>query len=99
MNKYEALAYIFAAMSTATAVSWMAWAWAKSRTAPRQPAESARVEERLARIEHAVESIAVEVERVSESQRFTTRLLAEREPRDAGERAAGARADATRVGR
>ncbi|MBI2409311.1 MAG: hypothetical protein HYV19_13525 [Gemmatimonadetes bacterium] len=34
--------------------------------------------ERLARIEAAVESIAVEVERISEAQRFTTKLLAER---------------------
>ena len=30
---------------------------------------------RLARLEIAVESIAVEVERISEGQRFTTRLL------------------------
>ena len=36
------------------------------------------VEERLDRIERAVESIAVEVERVSEGQRFVTKLLAEK---------------------
>ncbi len=30
---------------------------------------------RMARLELAVESIAVEVERISEGQRFTTRLL------------------------
>jgi hypothetical protein len=35
-------------------------------------------EARLARIENAVEAIAVEVERVSENQRFATRLLSER---------------------
>jgi hypothetical protein len=35
-------------------------------------------EERLARIEHAVDAIALEVERISEGQRFTTRLLSER---------------------
>lgn len=33
---------------------------------------------RLERIERAVESIAVEIERVSEGQRFTTKLLSER---------------------
>jgi hypothetical protein len=33
---------------------------------------------RLRRIEHAVEAIAVEVERISENQRFTTKLLSER---------------------
>ncbi len=34
-------------------------------------------EARLARIEQAVDAIAVEVERISEGQRFTTRLLSE----------------------
>ena len=32
---------------------------------------------RLARLEIAVESIAVEIERISEGQRFTTRLLSD----------------------
>ncbi len=32
---------------------------------------------RLARVEMAVESIAIEIERISEGQRFTTRLLNE----------------------
>ena len=35
---------------------------------------------RLQRIEQAVESIAVEVERIGEAQRFTTKLLADRQP-------------------
>ena len=35
-------------------------------------------EERMARLEQAVEAIALEVERISEGQRFTTKLLAER---------------------
>jgi hypothetical protein len=79
MNKYEALAFIFAAMSTAAGVASIAWAWAKSRTARVEPsADGRRTEERLARIEQAVETIAIEVERVSEGQRFTTKLLAER---------------------
>lgn len=38
----------------------------------------ASTDARLDRIEHAVEAIAVEVERISEGQRFTTKLLAER---------------------
>ncbi len=37
-------------------------------------------EERLLRIEQALESVTVEMERVSEAQRFTTRLLMERLP-------------------
>jgi hypothetical protein len=42
------------------------------------PLEQER-EKRLERIEMAVESMAVEIERISEGQRFVTRLLAERE--------------------
>jgi hypothetical protein len=39
-------------------------------------------EERMTRLEQAVESIALEVERISEGQRFTTKLLAERAQAD-----------------
>ena len=38
----------------------------------------ADVTARLERMEHAIDSIAVEVERISEGQRFTTKLLSER---------------------
>ena len=38
----------------------------------------AKIEERLGRLEAGVDSIAVEIERISEGQRFTTKLLAER---------------------
>jgi hypothetical protein len=41
---------------------------------PRVPSE---VMSRLERIEQAVDAIAVEVERISEGQRFTTKLLSE----------------------
>ena len=34
---------------------------------------------RLERMEMAIDSIAVEVERISEGQRFTTKLLSERQ--------------------
>ena len=36
-------------------------------------------DDRLRRLEQAIESIAIEVERISESQRFSAKLLAERE--------------------
>ena len=38
----------------------------------------AEVTSRLERIEQAVDAIAIEVERISEGQRFTTKLLTER---------------------
>lgn len=47
--------------------------------APQIPA----MDERLRRIEHAVDAIAIEVERVAEAQRFAAKLLAER--KDPGE--------------
>jgi hypothetical protein len=39
-------------------------------------------DERMTRLEQAVESIALEVERISEGQRFTTQLLADRAQAD-----------------
>ena len=36
-------------------------------------------DDRLARIETAIEAMAVEVERISEGQRFTSKLLADRQ--------------------
>jgi hypothetical protein len=40
----------------------------------------AGIEERLERIERAVEAMSIEVERISEGQRFVTKLLAEKAP-------------------
>jgi HPt (histidine-containing phosphotransfer) domain-containing protein len=45
---------------------------------PRQPAMPPDVTARLERMEQALDSIAIEVERISEGQRFTTKLLSER---------------------
>lgn len=42
------------------------------------PSMSPDVQARLERMEQAIDSIAIEVERISEGQRFTTKLLAER---------------------
>ena len=41
---------------------------------PRLPSE---VTDRLERMERAIDSVAIEVERISEGQRFTTKLLSE----------------------
>ena len=45
-------------------------------------------ESRIDRIENAVDAIAIEVERISEAQRFTVTLLSERLPARPGERVA-----------
>jgi hypothetical protein len=52
------------------------------RGAPVRPELTEVHDDRLARLEQAVESIAIEVERISEGQRFTTRLLTERAQAD-----------------
>ena len=48
--------------------------WRRS-TLPAQPALPAEAERRMERIEQAVDSIAIEVERISEGQRFVTQLM------------------------
>ena len=41
-------------------------------------------DQRLERMEHAIDAIAVEVERLSEGQRFVTKLLPDRAPERVG---------------
>lgn len=52
------------------------------RTALRTPGLD-EISARLERLEAGIEATAVEVERISEMQRFTTRLLSERAEREA----------------
>jgi hypothetical protein len=56
----------------------LARAYARRLEAKPTPAIPPDVAARLERMEQAIDSIAVEVERISEGQRFTTKLLAER---------------------
>jgi hypothetical protein len=51
--------------------------WRGGKRAPSFDFESSP---RLQRMEQAIESIAIEVERIGEAQRFTTKLLSERQP-------------------
>ena len=59
----------------------------------RSPSKVVVDEDRMTRLEQAVEAIALEVERISEGQRFTTKLLSERA---AADRLAGAPASEPR---
>ncbi|HEY9229285.1 MAG TPA: hypothetical protein VIP11_21740 [Gemmatimonadaceae bacterium] len=45
---------------------------------PHQPVTPPDVTARLERMEQALDTIAIEIERISENQRFTTKLLSER---------------------
>jgi uncharacterized protein YbcC (UPF0753/DUF2309 family) len=53
--------------------------WEKG-TQGASPRELAAVNERLAQLELSMETLTLEIERMTESQRFTAKLLAERAP-------------------
>ena len=56
-----------------------AWTRPRPRALP-DPAAPAVDDARFARLEEAVDSIAIEVERIAEAQRFTAKLMSERLP-------------------
>lgn len=68
---------LFVLAPIAIAISRLIWRRA-SRIGTTAPAIGGESNERLERIEQAMDAIAIEVERVSEGQRFVTRLLSER---------------------
>ena len=62
-----------------TAIGWpLARAYARRMEQADMQRVPVEVTSRLERMEQAIDSIAVEVERISEGQRFTTKLLSER---------------------
>ena len=63
------------------------WIWRRS---PARPSRENVLEgsPQIARLEQAVEAIAIEVERISEAQRFSAKLLAERAVEPVSEQAA-----------
>jgi hypothetical protein len=67
---------IFVLAPIAISIARMFW---KRGTLPTQAPQSAESAQRLERMEHAIDSIAIEIERVSEGQRFVTRLMSERQ--------------------
>jgi hypothetical protein len=71
---------IVAISSSVAILGTIAWAYIE-RLKLRQGANAkqlAAIDERLHRMENAIDAMAVEVERISEGQRFTTKLLSER---------------------
>ena len=72
------VAIVFGSLSLVLFPIVRAWARRIDGRDHAQPAVPADVTARLERIERAVESVALEVERISEGQRFVTKVLAER---------------------
>jgi hypothetical protein len=68
----------FAMVATIAVGAPLARAFAKRMERDSKAKIAPEVTTRLERIEQAVDAIAIEVERISEGQRFTTKLLTER---------------------
>ncbi len=85
MNPFDMVAMLGTLAILSVTVTKLVNAWAGRRRDAIGPAQLDRLEERLGRIEQAIDTMALEVERISEGQRFTTKLLAER----SSERATG----------
>jgi hypothetical protein len=76
----DMMAIIFTSVTLMSLGAPLVKAWARRFEKRQDTKQQALVEQRLAAIEQAIETVAVEVERISEGQRFTTKLLAERAP-------------------
>ena len=83
MDENIARMAIAAIIGGTIAISMIAMAVAKMVSSRRRrdlPESSVgRIEQRLERMELAIDAMATEVERVAEGQRFTSRLLADRQ--------------------
>ena len=72
------VAIVFGSLSLVLVPIVRAWARRIDGRRENSPSLPSDVTERLDRIERAVESVALEVERISEGQRFVTKVLADR---------------------
>jgi hypothetical protein len=77
MTETEALAFIALVLSIAFTIPTTTWIWTRRRKELKP--DNSVSDERLARIEQAIDAMAIEIERISEGQRFTTKLLSDRE--------------------
>jgi len=76
----DMMGIIFGAVTVMSLGTPLVKAWARRFERRYEVQQNAQIEQRLAAIEQAIETVAVEVERISEGQRFTTKLLADRAP-------------------
>ena len=65
------------------AVAASRFIWRRASKVPAQTvALSPQIDQRLERLEQGVDAIAIEIERITEGQRFVTKLLAEQDSRE-----------------
>ena len=78
VSGWQLVALTGAVMWGLVAIVWISLAHRRRvRGVANLTAPSSDMSARMARIENAIESVAVEVERISEGQRFTSRMLSE----------------------
>ena len=90
-----AILSVFVLGPFAIAMARLIW---KRGSAPPRPAVDTATQQRLEQLQQSVDTIAVEVERISESQRFVTRLLSESQRPGLGAGSAPAEPVAVRQG-
>jgi hypothetical protein len=79
MNGEQVAAVIMTALIVVgVSITMLALAWASRRTDRFKPQRLEALEERLGRVEQAIDTVAVEVERIGEAHRFTAKLLTDR---------------------
>ncbi len=75
----RSVAFAFVALCASAAfITWSVLEFRVKMAQLRKPLADADADQRLARIEAAIETVAIEVERISEAQRFSARLAAGR---------------------
>lgn len=81
----QMLVAIVGITSSVAIIGTIAWAYIERLKLRRgaDPQQLQALDGRLARMENAIESMSVEVERISEGQRFASKLLADRAGVDA----------------
>ncbi|MBI1809805.1 MAG: hypothetical protein HYR75_07910 [Gemmatimonadetes bacterium] len=89
VQAFAAVAVVIVASYTVLTVVRAVVGRIERRGSPRAelPAEA---QARMERMERALESVSIEIERISESQRFLTKVLTERERQAIGDGRAGA---------
>ena len=73
-----AIISVFVLAPMAVAFARLIWKRASEPARPR-PVESESLHRRLDQLQSSVEAMAIEVERISEGQRFVTKILAEKD--------------------
>ena len=80
MDEFVPIAVVFTLFVLSPIAVSIARLFWKRGSIPKHAAPSPQNAQRLERMEQAIDSIAIEMERVSEGQRFVTRLLSEARP-------------------